>query len=258
MLFSIITPVYNAAEKLEATIASVLAQRQDLYEYIIVDGGSTDGTGDVLRRQPASALQWISEPDRGIYDAMNKGIARASGRYLYFLGAGDLLEPDALAKAAALLPPGELAFVYGNVRLAGTGALHDGPWSRLKFTRGNITHQAIFYGREIFARHGGYNLRYPLWADYVFNLQCFGDPQIPKLYVPLVIATYEGGGASVTRTDSALEADRAALIRRHLGFVPFLFYLAERRLPEPVKRGRYTAVQALRRLLAFLRRGASC
>ena len=81
---SIITVVFNAAEMLEETIKSVLAQMYDNWEFIIVDGGSTDGTIDILKRYQLPKILWKSEPDKGIYDAMNKGIIRASGKWIYY------------------------------------------------------------------------------------------------------------------------------------------------------------------------------
>jgi len=89
--FSVITPTLNPGPKLEATINSVLSQNQKLFEYIIVDGGSTDETLNVIRKY-GKRIKWVSKKDRGVYDAMNKGIKMARGDYLYFLGAGDHLE----------------------------------------------------------------------------------------------------------------------------------------------------------------------
>src|SRR5258705_11239297 len=91
--FPIITPTLNSGPKLEATINSVLSQKEDLFEYIVVDGGSSDETLNLLRKH-GERIKWISEKDRGVYDAMNKGIGMASGRYLYFLGAGDHLREN--------------------------------------------------------------------------------------------------------------------------------------------------------------------
>src|SRR5260221_9607043 len=94
---SVITPTLNPGPKLEATINSVLAQKAELFEYIIVDGGSTDETLSLVRKY-GKRLTWVSKKDRGVYDAMNKGIKMARGDYLYFLGAGDHLRENILAK----------------------------------------------------------------------------------------------------------------------------------------------------------------
>ena len=88
-LFSIITITYNAERWLEQTILSVLSQSYAGIEYIVIDGGSTDGTVEIIRRYASGIAYWTSEPDKGIYDAMNKGLQRATGDYVWFINAGD-------------------------------------------------------------------------------------------------------------------------------------------------------------------------
>ena len=92
--FSIITVVFNAVADLEKTIKSILGQRFPDREYIIIDGGSTDGTVDIIRRYEKQLAFWSSEPDRGIYDAMNKGVLKARGNFLNFMNAGDLFADE--------------------------------------------------------------------------------------------------------------------------------------------------------------------
>jgi glycosyltransferase involved in cell wall biosynthesis len=91
MLFSIITVTYNAAQWLERTIQSIISQSCSGIEYILVDGGSTDGTLDIIKRYESQITHWISEPDKGLYDAMNKGLRLATGHYVCFINAGDTL-----------------------------------------------------------------------------------------------------------------------------------------------------------------------
>jgi len=112
--FSIITPTLNPGPKLEETINSVLAQKKDLFEYIIIDGASTDETLNIIKRY-AGHIDWLSESDENVYEAMNKGIEMASGDYLYFLGAGDLLRKDVLEKIGKIIPAKRMIFLYGNV-----------------------------------------------------------------------------------------------------------------------------------------------
>ncbi|CAN5404494.1 hypothetical protein BH09BAC4_BH09BAC4_38480 [soil metagenome] len=88
---SIITITYNAERFLERTIQSVVAQQATDFEYVIIDGASTDGTLDIIKRYEKHITTWISEPDRGLYDAMNKGLHRARGQYVWFMNAGDKL-----------------------------------------------------------------------------------------------------------------------------------------------------------------------
>src|SRR2546429_3018448 len=112
--FSIITPTLNPGPKLEGTIKSVLSQNKELFEYIIVDGGSTDETLNIIKKY-GEHIKWISERDCGPYDSMNKGIGTANGDYLYFLGAGDLLRQNILEKVQKYIPGTPLTFIYGNV-----------------------------------------------------------------------------------------------------------------------------------------------
>lgn len=194
-LFSIVTPAYNSEAKIEKTINSVLSQREDLFEHIIVDGASTDGTLKVVETY-GSSLKLISEKDEGAYDAMNKGAAAATGKYIYFLGAGDSLKANVLEKIAARLPAGNLNFVYGNVYMVNRGIIYDGEFDKTKLRKHNICHQAIFYERTIFDVMGGFEAKYLVLADYVFNIKCFWNDTVRKTYLGYVIANYEGGGLS--------------------------------------------------------------
>jgi glycosyltransferase involved in cell wall biosynthesis len=200
-LISVITPTFNSGAKIAATVASVLSQRKGLYELLVIDGGSTDNTLVHLRAQ-GPELRWLSEPDEGIYDAMNKGIRLTSGEFLYFLGAGDRLLPGVLEAVAAeirkLPSQGETSrptLLYGNVG-SGCSRPYDGRFNRFKLLRRNICHQAIFYQRSVFERLGFYNTKYRLLADWEFNIRCFNDQGVHKLYIPIRIADYEGGGKS--------------------------------------------------------------
>lgn len=212
-LISIITPTINSGAKIGTTIASVLSQGKELYEFLVIDGGSTDGTLAQLRAQ-GSALRYLSEPDEGIYDAMNKGIQLTSGKFLYFLGAGDRLLPGVLEAVAVemrkLLSRGQHSrptLLYGNVDWAKYGRPYDGRFTRSKLLRRNICHQAIFYQRSVFEQLGFYNTKYRSLADWEFNIRCFSSPAIRKRYIPLSIAQYEGTGRSTTTPDPAFYAD---------------------------------------------------
>src|SRR3954468_2397674 len=148
-LISVIIPTFNSGAKIAATVGSVLSQRQGLYELLVIDGGSTDDTLTHLRAQ-GPALRYLSEPDEGIYDAMNKGIRLTSGEFLYFLGAGDRLLPGVLEAIAAEIRklPGQngtarSTLLYGNVNLSHDCRPYDGRFDRFKLLRRNICHQAI-------------------------------------------------------------------------------------------------------------------
>jgi glycosyltransferase involved in cell wall biosynthesis len=199
-LFSIITPTYNSGRKLEKTIRSVLSQNKDIYEYIILDGCSTDETASVAAKY-ATEITFVSEKDEGVYDAMNKGIDLASGKYLYFLGAGDTLKTNILERIAPRMPHDELTFVYGNVYMVDRGVIYDGEFDKAKLRKYNICHQAVFYERAIFETVGRYELRFEVLADYVFNVKCFWNDRVQKKYIGYVIANFEGGGLSSQQRD---------------------------------------------------------
>lgn len=221
--FSVIIPCYNALEGLKRTIESVRTQNCDLWECLIVDGASTDGTAAWLMKQRDPFIHWISEADGGVYDAMNKGIKMAKGEFLIFLGAGDALLPGALSSAADFihkLPTKLLRFVYGNVRWIDEGGrIGEGEFTAKRLCRRNICHQAIFYEKGIFDRWGGYEQKYPIYADWAFNLRCFGDERIARFYWDKAVADFIGGGLSARQTDYAFAVDHISLIRERIGFL---------------------------------------
>ncbi|MEP6921671.1 MAG: glycosyltransferase family 2 protein [bacterium] len=222
-MFSIIIATYNCGPKLEATIESVLSQKADLFELIIIDGGSTDSTLELLKKYE-HRLRYVSEKDNGVYEALNKGIEMASGKYLYFLGGGDLLRKEILEQLKVSLPLDERSFVYGMVCLRQTGEHYLRGFSLSDFRTRNICHQAIFYERNIFSRIGKFELEYRVYADWVLNLKCFVDESIQKIFIDQVIADYEGGGMSETQEDSNFRKAFPLLIKQHLGVGQYLLH----------------------------------
>ena len=217
---SIIVPTFNVARTLEQCLRSVAAQSYRALELIVMDGGSTDGTLDILRRHEHALAHWRSEPDRGIYDAMNKGAAAASGDWLYFLGGDDeLYDPEVLRDVFGRGAP-DSDMIYGDVWWS--GRRYAGRFDIYTLSRRNICHQAIFLRRAVFERLGGFSLDYPLLADYELNIRVFGDPSARTCYVDRIIARFGDQGSS-TRGDPRFEADKQELLRRHLG-VPNLKY----------------------------------
>jgi glycosyltransferase involved in cell wall biosynthesis len=187
-------------------------------EILVIDGASTDHTLGILKSY-AEKIQWVSEADSGVYEAMNKGIRLARGRYLYFLGAGDRLRENVLSQVASqarLFESDAPQFVYGNVSWKDFNEAYDGEFTASKLVHCNICHQAIFYHRAIFERLGPFQTEYRCCADWVVNMKCFSDAGITKLFLPLTIADYEGAGQSTTEPDTAFDAARASLIKKYL------------------------------------------
>jgi len=214
---SVITVVFNAAKTLKTTIDSVLAQTNKNHELIIVDGGSTDGTLEILKNTRAENLFWISEPDKGIYDAMNKGIKKATGEWILFLGADDTFyDPYVLENVFSKSNYESIDFIYGNVKSEAYKGLYDGEFNYEKLLKKNISHQSIFYRKNIFEKMGTYNLKYKTHADWDFNLRCFENKELQVKYVDIVIAEFGKGGLSSNYDIPFL---RESLLPRKINFL---------------------------------------
>lgn len=242
--FSIIIPTYNCGDKLARSLDSALAQDAD-YEILIMDGASTDGTAEIIKsyaKRNPDLIRWVSEKDAGVYDAMNKGIDLARGKYLYFLGAGDTLRPGALARIRKEAPDQGAAFVYGDVYYVSQDRICKGEFSRPSFVHNNLCHQVIFYERSVFELVGKYETRYPVLADWVLNMRCFRAKAIRKVYVKMIVADYEGGGLSEPLIDDAFYADRRRLVSQVLGVQmrERPFFIAERYVAERIESSRTT------------------
>lgn len=223
-IFSIILATFNCGRKAEATIQSILSQNRDLFELIVIDGASTDDTLDYIGKYQ-SDLKLVSEKDAGVYDAFNKGIESATGRYLYFIGAGDRLREGVLETVREFLPLDAPTFVYGDAYVVNERLHYGGEYCPSRLKEQNICHQAAFYHRDIFELLGKYDLRYSIFSDWALNLKCFGDRRIKKRYLEYVIVDFEGGGLSSTGDgDVNFKKDFPRLIRRSLGIKAYLAY----------------------------------
>ncbi len=193
-MLSIIIPTYNSGEKLSACLDSIVSQTYTSIEVWIIDGLSADSTTEIVKRYQSQHpyIHFISEKDKGIYDAMNKGIDKAQGEWLYFLGSDDeLYDNRVLETVFKQVAPGEADFAYGNVWFLKHQSKFRGECSRLQLSEEtNISHQAIFYKKALFEKLGKYNLQFKLWADWDFNVRCFAHPDVRIKYIDLIIARY--------------------------------------------------------------------
>lgn len=221
-MFSIILATYNCGRKVENTLQSILSQNKDLFELIVFDGGSTDDTLDYIRKYEDD-LTLVSEKDAGIYDAFNKGIGLAAGRYIYFIGAGDCLRPGVLKQVGEILPVDEPTLAYGGFYLMRQKIYESRKYRAADLIYNNICHQSAFYHRRVFDIIGKYDLRYRVFADWIFNLKCFTNRRINKMHLPLTIADFEEGGlSSDLNNDPAFKKDFPILVRKKLGTSAYL------------------------------------
>lgn len=190
---TIITVVYNDKKGLERTIQSVLSQTYDSIEYIIIDGGSTDGSVDVIKKYEDQIDKWVSEPDDGIYDAMNKGIKMATGEWLNFMNAGDLFVNESIVeKVFSLNISDGVDFLYSNYWQSESDGKYY--WHRADREQGFVHHQSSIYKRHLHDIYGYYLTQRPYSVyDLLFFLSV---PVDAFLKVPFEIAMNDGGGVS--------------------------------------------------------------
>lgn len=208
MLLSIIIPSFKQPEELRLALDSIKSQCFESCEIVIMDGAQDELTASLATEYKELNIRYYAEKDEGVYDAMNKAIARASGEWLFFMGCDDLLyDATVLADVSKFLTD-EWDMVYGNVVLKSNKQLYDGESSLEKLLNvGNICHQAIFYKKEVFAKLGGYHLRYKIWADWDFNLRCFKHPAVRITYIDRVVALYNDTSGISSSPDAELSKE---------------------------------------------------
>lgn len=202
-MFSIVTVNLNHCEGLVRTFDSLEAQACSDFEWIVVDGGSSDGSPALLEAWEREWMHWSSEPDGGIYEAMNKGWRRAKGEFVLFLNSGDrLADGRVLAQAKTKLMGGGADFYYGDAYRQAK----DGNWIHSKypdtlnlsqFYQGGLCHQSEFIRRSLLERFSGYDESYRIGADWEFGVRLL-LAGVPTEHLSFPVAYYEGGGASQT------------------------------------------------------------
>lgn len=221
---SVVTVCLNAQQRLEAAIRSLLGQNYRNYEHIVIDGGSTDDTLEILERYRDGITTLISEPDGGIYDAMNKGIQLASGHILYFLNADDALYDDNVfvdvIAAFGRFPQADV--LYGDAQLLypdGRRKLATYPkvltWRH--FRDRTLCHQSVFTKRSAFARVGLFETSYRLAADFAWILKSIWEHDLNYQYQPQTFCTfYMGGGHSAADMQFRLKRERETAIKQYV------------------------------------------
>jgi len=217
-LVTIITVVFNGASHLRCAIDSVLAQTYPSLEYIVVDGGSTDGTIEILRAYGRRIDYWVSEPDAGIYDAMNKGIRSATGTFIGILNADDRYVPFAVERAVRALSDPQVGYSYGWVRLVDNQGRDCGlvkPVPRHLFEERVlreilVPYPTMFVRHSVYATFGGFDSRLMLAGDFEFigRIHAAG---VVGVEIPEILAEFRLGGSS--RSPKILREMRSVALR---------------------------------------------
>ncbi len=223
---SVITIVYNNVRDIERTILSVINQSYSNIEYVIIDGGSSDGTVEILNKYRSRISTLISERDSGIYDAMNKGLAHATGDYVLFMNSGDeIYAPDTVEKVFSTQPDADI--YYGETEMYDENwkslgqRRHKAPqhftWKDFKYGM-SISHQAIYMRRAITEP---YNIHYKLSSDIDWILSA-AKKAAKIVNTNMYVAKYLVGGMSKKRHRQSL-VERFQIFSKHYGLIPNIF-----------------------------------
>ena len=192
-LISVVTVCYNAAAVLEETMLSVLNQTYPNVEYIVIDGGSTDGTVDIIKKYAHRLAYWVSEPDKGIYDAMNKAIVAATGQYINFMNAGDkFYDENAISEVVSQLDP-ESDIVYGD----NISILKNSRYRKISCEVGGLAKGMPFCHQSVFVRTAYHKLhpfctKFKAAGDYNFFYNALFVNSVKFQYIPIVVSVYDG------------------------------------------------------------------
>jgi glycosyltransferase involved in cell wall biosynthesis len=205
MKISVITATFNSASTLESTLESFRSQEYKNKELIIIDGGSTDGSKEIIRNAGDVVQKWVSEPDQGIYDALNKGIRMSEGDVIGFLHSGDLYaDSNVLQKIIIPFQESQVDIIYGDLRYVNKDKRKRVVryWKSGEFHPGLIQkgwmppHPTFYMRREIYASLGLFDLSFKIAADYDLMLRVLKNPGLKIAYIPEVLVEMETGGLS--------------------------------------------------------------
>lgn len=236
MKISIITVTYNSASTLQSTIDSIQTQtiRKDI-EYIIVDGESKDGTIELIRNNKNAIDKWISEPDNGIYDAMNKGLKMATGDWVGYLHADDVLAGNnIIEQIIQAITQKDINTLYGNLNYVQATNINKTVrhWKSQAFKPSLLNngwmppHPTLYVNRKLFLNLGGFDTRYSIAADYDFILRLFSHPGTKSYFLDQLIIKMRMGGASNRSLSNIIKKskeDYLALKRNNIGGIWSLF-----------------------------------
>lgn len=227
-VISIITVVYNGGSTLEKTILSVIEQTYPNIEYVIIDGGSTDNSVNLIKKHENKIAVWLSEPDLGIYHAMNKGIDLANGQYLYFLGSDDIMmDSNIIYNVVTNIKKfNECDLIYGRIIYDGKN-IYTSTISAKTLLHNTLHHQAVFYNYKLF-NNFRYDTKYKYIADYELNLLIYINKQRLKIVkMTEIIANCEDAGRSRVNLEQAYNETnsiRKKVLGKIKSLIPNLLY----------------------------------
>ena len=223
MKVSIVTVVLNAEKTIRKTIESVITQDYEDIEYIIVDGQSNDKTLDIVNDYSEQVDSIISEPDDGLYDAMNKACGLVSGEIIYFLNADDyFIDKHVITEIAQVFADNDVNFVYGDVFLHGSNKrVSYGGINKAKLCLSTICHQAIFQKTSLFKDAGNFNTKYRIAADYDWIMRAYNQQLLKPSSIDRIICCIGTDGLS---RNEGWEEEKKAILNKYYSASEIFFY----------------------------------
>ncbi len=219
-VINVIIVTYNAAATLQQCLNSIYNQQYAAIDIIVIDGKSTDETVQIIQYNADKIKYWLSEPDSGVYDAMNKAAAHINGEWIYFLGADDELLPEFSTMVSELAD--KTAIYYANV--FAEGKKNSGFLNKYRIAKIGIYHQAMIYPKTVFLKYK-YDIRYKISADFALTLKLCGDKNYHFVYMDYTIANFNHTGISGTQIDEPFQKEKPAMVYKYFGLKIWLRYL---------------------------------
>lgn len=241
MHLSIITVTYNSLHTLKDAYAGLCAQTFAQWEWVVQDGGSTDGTVAWLESRTDQRIRWVSEKDNGIYDALNKAVRRAKGEWIGLLHADDLYpNNDALQAVVAAMDCHDA--IYGDLKYVQAANItkvlrswKSGAFSPTLLRKGWMPpHPTLFLRKEIYAQVGPFDTQFKIAADYDFVLRVFALPHLKVKYLPQVLMLMRQGGASSKVGNLLAKSQEDLRVMRKNG-LPFALFVLLRKIGSKIK-----------------------
>jgi len=235
MKVTIITVTFNSEKYLEDCILSVIAQRYGNIEHIIIDGKSKDRTTDIIRKYESRIAKWVSETDRGMYDAINKGMEMSTGDIIGILNSDDMLDgEDVIDTIVEAFQQQKVDSIYGDLEYVDPEDIQKvqriwkgKPYKRSLFRSGWMpAHPTFYFKREVFEKFGGYETHFYSAADYELMCRYLFNHKISAYYIPKLLVKMRSGGQSNSSLKIRLRANRRDFLAMKKNKVPFPFLVS--------------------------------